>query len=179
MQRARGLLDSLLPDMLRSEHAVEVHCRREAARQEDDEAARAMLDAARHAERVLPLLSDLAAKAGHATTAGETVGASLTAAGRDVIDLLETRESAYRTALLALRQGCDLFFLARETAVAEEKHDVVAFCIEWLEERADCIDVLERGLSWFADHPQQARELVVRHALGALVERARLSLVIP
>jgi glycine/D-amino acid oxidase-like deaminating enzyme/nitrite reductase/ring-hydroxylating ferredoxin subunit len=154
------LIQHLSHELWQTETSASQHCRREAERLGDCPPARALLEAAEHADEVLQRLPMLARD--HAITrrpVGLAVGKLFSVIRDGIGDRMLRRERSYRGTLLGLRHGVDLVQLMLEVAMQSSQTELITFFEEWLSRRLPMVDAVARELRWFAERPAVALEL--------------------
>ncbi len=152
------LLHALSRELYQAEASTLVHARREAARFGASPPSTAMLDVARHAERVLDVLPPLldARKISRRALPGVAAGLVFSLARRFGLDFVLGPERAFRLTLLEMRHGIDLVYELEHLAEQLGDAQLAAFCRTWLEQRVPAVTSVERQLQWFVSHPEQA-----------------------
>lgn len=155
--RPESLLAALLTEMAQTEKSAVEHPRKEAARIGAGEPpARALLAVAEHAQKRLAELERFAGP--RRSRIGEAIGTTFSALRRAIADRLLSKEKSYRGTLIGLQHGVDCALLTRAVASACRQRELVDFLGDWLEERQPLVARCRRQVTWFASHPELARE---------------------
>jgi hypothetical protein len=154
---ADALLQHLGRELWQTETSAMRHGGREAERLKDTPPGHALKAAANHAERVLQELPDVAKRDGLVISgAGIAFGNLLSELRDTVIDKLIASERSYRGTLAGFRHGIDVVYTLQLVARRAERNELVAFCERWREARLPLVAAIEKELSWFAEHPDEA-----------------------
>ncbi len=87
---------------------------------------------------------------------GRRVGELFSTLRHFIFDRLIDLERSYRGTLLGFHHGMSVARLLREVAERLDDQPMVAFCDDWLAERAVLVEAAERELRWFAEAPRRA-----------------------
>lgn len=152
------LLRRLCHELYQTEMSASVHPLREARRLGNNPPSAAMAACAHHAQAVLkqlPRCTEHDRIMGRSYI-GQIVGLAFSLVRRMGIDWALGPERSYRASLLGLRHGIDL---VRELEpLARQMHDdaLADWCTQWLKVRVPLVETVERHLSWFIKHPDEA-----------------------
>jgi hypothetical protein len=171
------LLGATLRELFQAERSATRHPRIESDRLGATPPGDAMEELARHADRSLDELDDVARVRGVVPASGaKGIGRALSTIRNQVTDLVTTTEQSYRFTLLGIRHSMDLVRLLRELGIDAADDDLKAWCERWLLRRLELIGDAETALAWFAEHadvairPARTTPLasIARQALRAL-----------
>jgi hypothetical protein len=151
------LIQHLSHELWQTEVSASQHCKREAERLGDTPPARAMLQAALHADAVLEELPKLAfERQTPLGGVGAALGKIFSEVRDTVADKLLTSERSYRGTLLGLRHGVDLVQLMAAAVDDTNNRELRDFCERWLQRRTSLVDSVAAQLRWFAGQSEQA-----------------------
>ena len=151
------MLRGLCREVIQSETAVRMHCRREAERFAGLPPAIPLRACSEHAEKALKSMPGQGAlEQLPRSVVGTLSGAVLSTVQGGIVYRLISSERAYRNTLLALREGVDRVRLLRELARLQQEQALVAWCGEWLKARTPFVADAEDALQWFAQNPAEA-----------------------
>jgi hypothetical protein len=165
--QAVRMLRGLCREVVQSETAVRLHCRREAERLTELPPAVPLRACAEHAEKALKSMPGQGAPEQlPMSVVGTLSGTVVSTMQSAVVYRLISSERAYRTTLLTLREGIDLVRLLRELARLLQEQALVAWCGDWLKARTPLVVDAEDALEWFAQHADEAMQTARPIKLG-------------
>ena len=167
------LIRSLRRKLFQAETSTLAQCRLEAKRLDGTEPASALRHVSDHVESVLQELTEFAPEhGGPASVVGVALGQIFSATCEFLADRLIPRESSYRGVLIGIRDGLDLVRLMIHCAERQENGQLANWCGVWLQTRSELAAELERGLVWFANHPDFSMQIAAHsHSPAQSIQR--------